>query len=437
MENQLQTHRDTISDLQKDLELKISGAKASDMCLSSEVSYLETRISDLERELAEKNESFNLQQAEMQKLEVSMKEEICKLECQLQDTTFALSASASSLMTQTSSKDSEIEQLKKDIESLSSSDASSREMISEKNNEIQTLMEQTTLKDDRLKELECLLEKKAEALANIEQDKSKLQEALESLKQECEESSKKQTEDVQKKDAHNFELEKKIEVLLSEVSVLKVEVERYQGSSNDADLSLRKSLEVEESLKKQISELAESQVKLKSDAEAKDSQCEEITEQLKTLKKEIEERDKCIAGLEAEVKSMTKQINDKESSIAKWTTDFNELQAKTQRSIDELEGLKQTVDGELVSAQRSFEETKEKLKTTHEAEKSSLSGRIDELTKALKDKESLLEKNEKNAELLAELKASLEEKLATKENDIKELTTKLNKAERDGAEQVS
>lgn len=437
LENQLQSHRETISELQKDLDMKCSGAKASEMCLKDEMNYLETRVNDLERELGEKTNAFDLQQAELMKLEELKKEEVAKLEKQLQDKNVALSSSESSLTAQATSKDNEIEKLRKDIESLTSSDAGTQDIIKGKDNEIQQLMEQTASQDKRLKELDHLLETKAESFATMEQEKIKLHEASNSLTLEYEENCKKQGEELQKKVLANHHQEKKIEVLLSEVSVLKMEVERYRGSSNDTDLSLQKSLELEENLKRRICELDESQVKLKTDVDTKDSQLKNVNEKVESLQKEIDERNKCIAGLEVEVQSITKNIAEKETSNDQLKKDFSTLEARTQQSLHELEGVKQTASEELLSVQKSFDETAEKLKTDHEIEKTNLISKIDELTKAIKDKDSQLDKIEKNTELLTEVKASLDQELKTKENDIQELTTKLNKTERDNADQVS
>lgn len=374
------------------------------------MNYLEKRVSDVEAELTEKAKQLDLKENELKQLEVLKKEKIEKFEAQIQEK----SAAESNLLKKITEKDGEIEKLQKIVESLSTSDSGAKE---------------------QLQQLHTELASKTESLAAKELELGNLIKSLESTKLEFDNlrtSSEKQIEEIREKNDSNQELNKKNEVLVSEITVLRLEVERFQNSLKDTDASMLQSQEIERNLKQQISELAESQVKLESEIAGKQSQLMELEGKFNNTVKEVEERDKCIAGLEAEVKSINQRIAERESTISQSTKNFEELKAINQKVAQELDSLKK----ELESTKKSNEETCEKLKSESDQEKSNLTAKIEDLIKNGKEKDSSIEKSEKNVALLTELKTSLEEKMTARENELKEIITRMNKAERDDAEKV-
>lgn len=435
-ESEISSLKEKLTEFKNDLDLKTSGAKASEECMKDEMAYLEKRINDMEIEIGEKTKTVELKESEIAKMKESTVAEIAALESRMKET----SEAEVTLKTQITGKDNEIDKLKKELESLMSSDSGAKDLIKDKEAEILRLVEKSSLQDERVQQLEKGLEEKAAVLVKKEFELNKLQDVFKSIEfdfQTLQETTEKQAEEINQKSESNQQLQKKLDDQLNEVSVLRLEVERFQSSVKNSGESIQKSQEIESNLKQQINELQETKVKLETDITSKDVQFKDLEARFLGLEKEINERDKCIAGLEAEVKSIQKASSEKESAIAQWTDKFNELEAKSQKALIEYEVSKQSLAEELTLAKKALDETLEKLKTDFESEKNLLTSKIQELEKSGKGKDSQLDKSEKNVNLLTELKASLDEKIASKENELLELTTKFNKTERDDSEKVN
>lgn len=435
LESQVQSLNEKIVELENDLEMKSSGAKASEMCLRDELNYFMKRVSDLESELDKKSVEFESQLVEAQNVGETQKEEIAKLEAQLKEKIDVMTQIEGTLGDKIANKDEEIDKLKKDAGKL----ASTEEVVKDKDDEIQRLMEQTALKDDRLHQIEAAMEKKSELLMIKETELKNLEKAFADYEADFEKltaNCSKQREDIQMKQQIIDQHEKKLNGVTEEVSVLRLEVDRFQSTVKDSDETMQKSREIETNLKQQIHELAESKVKLEADNNGKDAQLKSSNLRLEALEKEIEERDKCIAGLEAEVKSVNSLIAEKTSSIDQLKKDFADLKAQSQTTLQQLEASKQSLYDDMTKSKNALEESIEKIKADRASEKSDLCKQIDELKKLGKEKDSKLEVVEQNVSLLSELKASLEEKLTSNQSALNEVSLKLNKVEREDEEKV-
>lgn len=436
LEVEIESLNEKVNEMKNDLDLKSSGAKASEECMRDEMRYLEKRVNDLEIELGDRTKTIEQQQVELSTIEELKKQLLADNEQQQKQRL----DSEKSLTDQISSKDSDIEKLRKEIETMLSSDSGIKEAIKEKDSEILRFSEKESMLNERLQQLEKSLKEKSEAFIAQELELKSLQNVFQTVEaefQSLQKSSEKQSEELIEKTVAQQQLQKNIEDQTNEISVLRLEVERFQSSLKNTGDSIQKSHEIEENLKKQIAELLESKVKLESDIAIKETGLKDAESQQSGLKKEIVERDCCIAGLEAEVKGIKDSVAEKESAIAQSIKDFNELKERNQKNLESFESAKQALNDELTAFKKSNEEVFNKLKSEAEVEKDLLKSKTDELAKNLKDKDSQLEKTEKNVTLLSELKTSLDEKLLSRENELKELTTKLNKVEREDAEKVS
>lgn len=407
-----------MKEAKNDLELKSSGAQASEECIKDQVSYLEKRINDLEAELEEKAKTIDNQELEIKNLAGTDSAGVEKLEKELKEKIEALSESQN-----------EIEKLRQELETSK-----------EKDSEILRLNEKENLINERLHQLEKGFNEKSDSLVKKELELTSLQNVLSSIEGEfntlqttCDE----QINILAEKTSFNQQLQGRLDEQQNDITVLRLELERFESSVKDSDVSIMKSREIEDSLKNQIAELLESKVKLETEFNAKDLAINEIQTKLASSQKEVDERGKCIAGLEAEVASVQKIVAERESAIEKWTKDFNDLKDTSKKAIQDLELSKQTISNEAYAAKSKLEETLDKLKADHQNEILNLNSKTDELSKIVKEKDAMIEKTDKNATLLNELKESLDEKLAAKDNEMKELTSKLNKTERDDAEKVS
>lgn len=435
-EKEITSLNEKLVELKNDLDMKTSGAKASDECMKDEMAYLEKRVNDMELEIGDKTKTIELKETEIVKMKESAITDIAALEAQMRE----ISEAGNLMKEQIGSKDVEIEKLRKELDGLMSSDSGAKDLIKEKESEILRLVESKSLQDERLQQLEKGLIEKTEVLVKKELELNALQDVFKSFEvdfQALQKTSEQQTEELSQKSESNQQLMKKLDDQINEISILRLEVERSQSSVKNSDESVQKSQEIESNLKQQITELQESKVKLETDRSSRDVQFKDLEVRFVSVEKEIEERDKCIAGLEAEVQSIHRSVADKETSIAEWMNKFNELEVSAQKALEEYEASKQALADELTAAKKSLDETLEKLKSDFESEKNLLSTTIQELEKSCKDKESQLDKSDKNVNLLTELKASLDEKIAIKDNELMELTTKFNKSERDDSEKVN
>lgn len=422
--------------MKNDLDLKSSGANASEECWKDERSYLEKRIDDLEIELGDRTKSIETLQAEQVTMDEVKNQQLAELENQLKERL----EREKFLSEKINSKDNDIEKLKNEIESLLNSDSGIKDSMKGKDSEILQLCEKETLLNERLQQLEKELNENSESLSKKELELESLQNDHTTFKSEFEslqKTSEKQVDELNEKLTEHQQLQKNIEEHKNEISVLRLEVERFESSLKNTGESIQKSHEIEGNLKKQIAELLESKVKLESEVAIKETGIKEAETLQSDLKKEISERDACIAGLEAEVKGINNLVAEKETAIAQSIKDFNELKERNQKNLEVLEAAKQALKDEFLAANKTNEESFGKLTSEAENEKLLMKAKIDELGKNIKEKDSLIEMSEKNVELLTVIKTTAEENLFARENEIKELTTKWKKVEREDAEKVS
>lgn len=428
-ENETQSLHEKLADLKNDLDMKTSGAMASEECLRDQLNNQEKRMNELEVEIGERDLSIGSLRVDIDQAELMKAEAIATLQDELKKLSEALTSGEALLKEQLTSKDATIQQLNTEIIQLQGKEAN-----------ILRLNEKETLLNERIQQLEKELRENSESLIKNGLEMTSLQNAFSLVESEyrtLQQSSEKQLEDIKGKSESNKQLQVKLVEQGNQISVMKLELERFQSSIQDSDASVQKSHQIEENLKRQISELLESKQKLENEIAYKEAQFKESELSRNDLEREIGERGKCIAGLEAEVESVRRVVDEKEAKIAQHITDYREFKERNDQSMRDLNDSGQTLAVDFAAVKQVMIEEFEKEKADHMAEKKSLTSKIDDLSKIIKDKESQLDKSEKNVSLLTELKASLDEKLSARENELSELTSKCNKLERDDAEKVS
>lgn len=428
-ENETQSLHEKLAELKNDLDMKTSGAMASEECLRDQLNNQEKRMNELEVEIGERDLSIGSLKVDIDQAELIKAEAIAKLQDELKKLSEALTSGEALLKEQLSSKETTIEELNNEIVELQGKEAN-----------ILRLNEKETLLNERIQQLEKELRENSESLIKNGLEMTSLQNAfslVESEYQNLQRTSEKQLEDINEKSESNKQLQVKLDEQGNQISVMKLELERFQSSIQNSDASVQKSHQIEENLKKQISELLESKEKLENEIAYKEAQFKESELSRNDLEREIGERGKCIAGLEAEVESVRRVVDEKEAKIAQHITEYREFKDKNDQGMRDLNESGRALATDFAAVKQVMIEEIAKEKADHDAEKKSLTSKMDDLNKIVKDKESQLDKSEKNVSLLTELKASLDEKLSARESELNDLTSKCNKLERDDAEKVS
>lgn len=436
LETEIQSMKDKLKESEINMEIHMSSIKVSEDVQKDEVNYLEKRVQDLEQELTESSVEIETQKTSLKQMETKMKENMTVLENQTKEATSNETIIKKSIYT----KDSEIEKLKKDIELLSSSEQSIKEVMQIKENEIIAMRQEFSAKTVDIESLLKESKTRAEDISSKQLSMEELSKTLVETQIELKNTlqlTEQQKEDLNLKAQTLEGQEKKLSELGGEIVNLKNKLTESDKLVAVAGESINKTRESEVELTEKLAELVEQKVQVETDLKTKDIQLVEAITSTDKLQKELKIMKTTISKLEGEVNEKVSTVTEKDANVTELKEKVDNLQERLRLLQEVHDFATKSHEEKLTAAQKSMEESMDMVKKEIVREVDELKSKNIVLKQLEAEKDAQAEKLStiSNASM-AEIQ-ELQSKMHAKVEEMNELLSKLSKAEKDGIEKNS
>ncbi|CAO1327841.1 unnamed protein product [Diamesa serratosioi] len=436
LENQIQSLNNKLKESENNMEIHMSSIKVSEEVQKDEVNYLEKRVQDLELELTERSAEIEKQKTSLKQMEIKMTENAAVLENQIKEVT----TKESSTMVSITTKDSEIEKLKKDIEMLSNSEKSIKEVLRTKESELIAMKQEFSAKTLDIENMLKESQTRAEDISTKQLSMEELSKSLSVTQIELKNTLQLQEEQKEnlKVKSEAFEGQKiQLSELSEEIINLKNKLLESDKLIAVAGESINKTRESEAELVEKLAKLEEQKNQMDTVLKTKDIQLLDAITMTGKLQTELEIMKTALTNLEVEV-------NEKESTVNEKDANVTEMKEKMESSQDRLRQLQEVHDFAIKSHEEKLTAAQKSMEESMDLVKKEILREVDDLkskNNALKQLEA--EKDAQAEKLTQKLKANLAEneelqsQLSTKNDEMTELINKLSKAGKDASEKNS
>lgn len=356
-----------MAEAEESLEINKSSFKASEECNREEISYLTSRVEELQQEIATKAEIIERQGESCKEKDESRSEVVCLLESQLKERVALAEASEDSLQQIIHDKESIIISLEDQLKLLTSSDQGAQQLIQSKQTEISSLQGFLDQKTETLKSVQLEMEKlqsthfkDAENFQKCEAETKSVVESLrynmqlkENLQSELQSTIKDQAAIIERQEASSIQDHQQIESLKLQINSKTETIHEMEN------MHVQKIAELNESLKENF------QLKsaLEIDIVTKDQMHKQteisLNENFNNLKRKYD-------ATEAELNDWKANANDKDGTVNKLNQQIKELLEKLNAMVEGNLAAKNADEAKTIQDNANFEKAIEILNGNHE-----------------------------------------------------------------------